>query len=295
MPYCTSYDGCRIFYSDFGPRDSPLPTLFMSHGFGSSSKLWDAQIPLLSKAGYRCIVWDMRGHAQSESPPANTDNKPNTYSKWSQVHDMKAVLATCNVLPLHAQVNVGKPFLMIAHSMGGMDQLLFTMKWPKAATGLLLYGTGPGFKSDKGRLSWNKQAAKIAKSYATKGLEALVGSDKTKGHTSAAGLKAACLGNYTQREEDPLAIELKELGGQLALARNLNLIAQPTAIMIGQYDKTFGRASEMMAKNIPNAVLYKVNGGGHMACEKTPNEFNKVMFHALDELQKKIGVVSSRM
>ena len=264
----------------------------MSHGFGSSSLLWSAQIPPLVKAGYRCVVWDMRGHAKSDSPPANSPSSPNTYSKWSQIHDMKAVLAACQILPLHARTNVGIPFVMFAHSMGGMDQLLFTMKWPKAASGLMLYGTGPGFKSDKGRLGWNKQASKIAKAYATNGLEALVGSDTSKGHTSAEGLRAACVGNYTQREEDPLAVEFEKLGGQLALARNLKLIEQPTAVIIGQYDKTFGRASEMMSKNMTHASLYTVNGGGHMACEKTPKEFNQVMFKALAQLQLSIPLGS---
>jgi len=292
MPTTVSYDGVRIFYQSYGTNnanESHLPVLFMTHGFGSGSKLWDAQVPVLLRHGYRVITWDMRGHANSECPSANSEQAPNTYSKWSQIHDMKAVLAACDVLPLHA--TTGKqPFFMIAHSMGGMDQLLFTMKWPKAASGLLLYGTGPGFKGDRGRLGWNKQAAKIAHSYGTKGLDALIGSDRTKGHTSSAGLIAACLGNYTQREDDPLALEFAAMGGQLALARNLNTIEQPTAVMIGQYDKTFGRASDMMAKDMPNATLYKVMNGGHMACEKTPKEFNQLMFVALAELQKSLSI-----
>jgi pimeloyl-ACP methyl ester carboxylesterase len=207
---------------------------------------------------------------------------------------MKAVLAACDVLPLHATVNVGVPFIMVGHSMGGMDQLLFTLKWPKAPSGLLLYGTGPGFKSDRGRLGWNKQARKIAASFAAKGLGALIGSDQTKGHTSWEGLRSACLGNYAQRDDDPLAVEFRDLGGPLALARNLHVIDQPTAILIGQYDKTFGRASEMMSQQIPHAVLYQVNGGGHMACEKASKEFNRVMFLALAELQQAIPLLHSR-
>ena len=289
MPFTHSYDGVQLYYADYGPRNSLLPVLFLSHGFGSSSKLWDAQLPELVKAGYRCILWDMRGHAQSDAPPANSTTSPNTYSKWSQIHDMKAVLAACRVLPLHARTNVGVPFIMMAHSMGGMDQLLFAMKWPNAASGMVLYGTGPGFKSDKGRVGWNKQASKIATTYATKGLEALVGSDKTKGHRSVEGLIAACLGNYTQREDDPLALEFASSGGPLALARNLKSIRQPTAVLIGQYDKVFGRASDMMAKTLPRATLYTVNGGGHMACEKTPKEFNDVLLRALVELRQWVG------
>ena len=135
-------------------------------------------------------------------------------------------------------------------------------------------------------------ASKIAKSYETKGLDALVGSDKTKGHRSSEGLRGACLGSYTQREEDPLALEFAELGGQLALARNLKMIEQPTAVMIGQYDKTFAKASEMMSKTMKNVTLYQCPNAGHMACEKNPKEFNDLMLKALAEIQTSIPMPS---
>jgi pimeloyl-ACP methyl ester carboxylesterase len=290
MPFCTSYDGVRLFYTDTGAAAAaaaaphpPRPVLFLTHGFASSHRLWDAQLPRLASAGYRCVRWDMRGHGQSGKPPANDDARhPHRYSKWSQVHDMRAVLAACGLLG-------GPAVILVAHSMGGMDSLLFTLKCnlsrerqvagaaaqDKSQTfspaGLVLYGTGPGFRSDKGRLGWNRTASKIAAKYEAKGLEALA---------------AACRGNYTQREDDPLAVEFEDLGGQLALARNLKKITQPCAIVIGQHDKAFGRASAMMAKELPDARLYHVPNAGHMACEKNAPEFNARLVEALAALQQ---------
>ena len=49
---------------------------------------------------------------------------------------------------------------------------------------------------DRGRQGWNKTAERIASKYDRLGLGALVGSDRAKGHISAAGLAAACRGNY---------------------------------------------------------------------------------------------------
>ena len=130
MPFCTSYDGVRLFYTDTAAAAAaaaaphpPRPVLFLTHGFASSHRLWDAQLPRLASAGYRCVRWDMRGHGQSGKPPANDDARhPHRYAKWSQVHDMRAVLAACGLLG-------GPAVILVAHSMGGMDSLLFTLTY----------------------------------------------------------------------------------------------------------------------------------------------------------------------
>jgi pimeloyl-ACP methyl ester carboxylesterase len=277
-----SYDGTALAYTCHGPAASGAPvTVLFTHGFGSGAALWDAQIPALVRRGYRCITWDMRGHAASQSPKANDDTAPHRYSKWSQVMDMKAVLAAAGVVPLHARRHVGETVLVLAgHSMGGMDTMLFACHFPGVADALVLYGTGPGFRSDKGRLKWNATAEKIAAKYDRQGLDALVGSDRTKGHTSAAGLAAACRGNFAQRDDDPYAMAR---GGPNFLAREgLAQIAQPTVILIGQYDKGFGRASDMMTKALPEARLARIPGAGHMMCEKNSDAFNAALLDGLD-------------
>ena len=165
--------------------------------------------------------------------------------------------------------------VLAGHSMGGMDTMLFACHFPGVADALVLYGTGPGFRSDKGRLKWNATAEKIAAKYDRQGLDALVGSDRTKGHTSAAGLAAACRGNFAQRDDDPYAMAR---GGPNFLAREgLAQIAQPTVILIGQYDKGFGRASDMMTKALPEARLARIPGAGHMMCEKNSDAFNAAL------------------
>ena len=268
MPFTTSYDGVGLYFEDTGGRKPPL--LFI-HGFGSGSQLWSGQIPILSHS-YRCISYDMRGHAKSESP-----SDLGKYSKLSQVEDMKAVLDACKL----------KSAIFVGHSMGGMDALLFYFKYPSYVRAFVLYGTGPGFGSDKGRLGWNKTADKLAAKYEAKGLDALVGSDTRKGHTDVQGLINACRGNYYQRDDDALFLELEDLGGPLAVARNLDKVAVPCAIIVGERDKGFMKASQMMEKKLKDASLDVIQGAGHMACEKNSEQFNAVLIPALSRLEAK--------
>ncbi len=67
---------------------SAQPMVLLTHGFGSGSLLWQAQVPALVAQGYHVVTWDMRGHARSSSP-AN----PACYSKQHQIDDMTAVVA----------------------------------------------------------------------------------------------------------------------------------------------------------------------------------------------------------
>lgn len=300
MPHCVSYDGTRLKYATYGPADASV-TVFFVHGFASGSSLWDAQVPAMSARGYRSVTYDMRGHAASESPPPNSGFNPNCYSKWSQIMDMKAVLAAAGVVGFHAKTKPAaqeqNTLIMVGHSMGGMDTMLFALQFPRIPDALVLYGTGPGFRSDKGRLGWNKTAEKIAAKYDRIGLDALVGSDKDKGHTSAEGLAASCRGNFAQRDDDPLAMQL---GGPLFLAREgLGKIVQPCLILIGQHDKGFGRASNMMAGELPVAHLTRIPNAGHLMCEKNVDAFNTALLSGLskiiDEVRSKRSNISSNV
>ncbi len=58
-------DGIQIFYREAGRRDAP--TIVLLHGFPSSSREFDALIPLLAKR-YHLIAPDFPGFGQSDAP-----------------------------------------------------------------------------------------------------------------------------------------------------------------------------------------------------------------------------------
>jgi len=202
----------------------------------------------------------MRGHAKSGCP-----EDPAAYSKMEQMHDTLSVLQSCGVSP-------ERPAILVGHSMGGYDNMLFYFKFPEYVRALVLYGTGPGFAKDAGRQGWNKTAEKLAQGFDERGLEALKGSDKTKGHANAKGLALVARGNFAQRDDDELFQELAD--GPLHCAKHLADILVPARVIVGERDRAFTASSEMLAKKLPRATLVKVPGAG--TCVPRQTQINSI-------------------
>ena len=55
--------GSSIYYEVHGSG----PPLILTHGYSSTSAMWQGQIEALSKH-HKLVLWDMRGHGQSDYP-----------------------------------------------------------------------------------------------------------------------------------------------------------------------------------------------------------------------------------
>jgi len=66
-------DGVSISVADHGPAGGP--SVLMIHGFPDSARLWRNQVPLLTEAGYRVLVPDLRGFGRSDRPVNVEDYK----------------------------------------------------------------------------------------------------------------------------------------------------------------------------------------------------------------------------
>lgn len=260
MPY-VERGPARLYYEDSG---GPGEVLVLSHGFASGSSMWDGQMELSTK--FRLIRWDMRGHAQSSSP-----EDPSEYSKQHQVDDLAAVLDACGV----------QEAVLVGHSMGGFDSLLFYLSNQDNARrvkALVIFGSGPGFAKQEARDAWNQKAEELAEGFAAKGVEALVGSDRKKGHSEAGarvGLANSARHVNAQRESDPLFAKFPE--GASVVLKRLPEIRVPMLVVIGARDKAFRRAAELMSAKAPLAQLAEVADAGHMANEKQPAAFNAIV------------------
>ncbi|HEX7922181.1 MAG TPA: alpha/beta fold hydrolase, partial [Bradyrhizobium sp.] len=130
--------GVDIYYEVHGSG----PPLILTHGYSSTSAMWQGQIEALSKR-HRLILWDMRGHGQSDYP----DN-PDAYSEALTVGDIAALLDDAGA----DKAIVG------GLSLGGYMSLAFHRAHPERVRALLIIDTGPGFKKDDAREVWNKRA-----------------------------------------------------------------------------------------------------------------------------------------
>src|SRR5580704_13374346 len=75
-------DGVKIHYEIHGDG----PALILTHGYSSTSAMWQGQVGALSKH-HRLVLWDMRGHGQSDYP-----QDPKAYSEALTVGDIAALL-----------------------------------------------------------------------------------------------------------------------------------------------------------------------------------------------------------
>jgi pimeloyl-ACP methyl ester carboxylesterase len=238
-------NGVGIHYEVHGQG----PAVLLSHGYSATCRMWDGQIAAFQDR-YRVIVWDMRGHGQSDVP---TDQA--AYSEATTVGDMAAILADC-----------GETSAVIGGlSLGGYMTLAFHLRHPAACRALMLFDTGPGFKNDAAREAWNQRAAARAAELEARGFAALGGSDEVRmsQHRSALGLAGAARGMLAQENAGVIT--------------SLPSIAVPTLVLVGANDTGFLTATDYMAAKIPGAAKVVIPDAGHASNLHQPAAFNRAM------------------
>ncbi len=238
-------DGVKIHYEVHGTG----PTILLSHGYSSTCRMWDGQVAAL-KDRYQVIVWDMRGHGESDYP-----KDPALYSEGLTIGDMRALLDV-----------VGADKAIVAGlSLGGYMSLAFHASHPQRVRALMLFDTGPGFKKDEARAKWNETANKRAADFDARGLAALNSSDEVKlvRHRDAKGLAGAARGMLAQKTD--------------RVIQSLERIAVPTLVLVGANDTNFLAATDYMAAKIKGATKVVIPDAGHAANLHQPAHFNQAV------------------
>lgn len=243
-------NGIDIYYEENG---SGFPIL-LTHGYSATSQMWRGQIAPLAER-YRLITWDMRGHGQTDSP-----DDPAAYSEAATVADMAALL---DHLGIERAVIGGL-------SLGGYMSMAFNLAHPERVAALMLFDTGPGYKSDAGREGWNRTALARGNALDERGFEALGGSAEVRvaQHRSAAGLAHAARGMLAQFDD--------------RVIQSLPNITSPTLVLVGEKDEPFIPGSQYMASKIPNAKLVTLPDAGHAANIDQPEAFNAAVLDFLE-------------
>src|ERR1700674_5177047 len=175
-------NGVAIFYEVHGSG----PPLLLTHGYSSTSAMWQGQIEALSKH-HKLVLWDMRGHGRSDYP-----SDPAAYSEALTVADMAVLLD-----------EVGANRAIVGGlSLGGYMSLAFYRAHPERVSALLIIDTGPGFKKDDARETWNIRARETGDRYDKEGLAVLKSGSAERAyavHRSADGLARAARGMLAQK------------------------------------------------------------------------------------------------
>jgi pimeloyl-ACP methyl ester carboxylesterase len=248
-------DGVKIYYEVHGSG----PPLILTHGYSSTSTMWNGQIEALSKQ-HQLILWDMRGHGQSDYP-----GDPAAYSEALTVADIAALLDEVGA----ARAIVG------GLSLGGYMSLAFYRAHPERVSALLIIDTGPGFKKEEAREVWNERARATADRFDREGLDVLKSASRersTVSHRDASGLARAARGMLTQR--DAKVIEV------------LPEIKVPSLVVVGADDTPFLAASDYMAAKIPGARKAVIPAAGHAVNIDQPQAFIEAVMPFLNWLPR---------
>lgn len=247
-------DGLGIYYEIHG--DASHPTILLSHGYSATSDMWRSQIAALQDR-YQVVVWDMRGHGSSASPA-----DPALYSEALTVEDMAALLNRAGA----DQAIVG------GLSLGGYMSLAFHATYPERCEALMLFDTGPGYKSDKGRDAWNKTAELRARAFETEGLAALGEGEEVRiaKHRSADGLALAARGMLAQVND--------------RVIQSLPNIQVETLVLVGDMDEPFLAPTNYMAGKISSSTKVVIKNAGHASNIDQPQAFNQAVLAFLKGL-----------
>ena len=96
------------------------PLLILDAGLGGSTFSWGSLQPKL--AGYRACAYDRAGMGFSDPGPLPRDAE-------HRVADLRALLKAARLAP---------PYILVGHSLGGLDARLYAFKYPKEVAGLVL-------------------------------------------------------------------------------------------------------------------------------------------------------------
>ena len=248
MPYLQRGDA-KIFYEDNGTADDARTAILWTHGYGATSEMWQGQVAAFGHM-FRLVRWDVRGHGRSEAPDDMA-----AYSTDHVIADMAALLDDLGL----------DKVILAGHSLGGFMSLRFHSFYPERVTGLILQGSGPGFRNAEAREKWNLVACEKADRLETEGLDALGGGAEARmcTHLSAKGLANAARGILTHT--DSRVIE--SLAG----------IAVPTLIIVGAADSNFLGAAEYMEKKIAGATRVVIADAHHGCNVDQPEAVNRAL------------------
>ena len=235
-------DGVAIYYEVHGAG----PALILTHGFAASAEMFAKVVGPLSEA-HTVITWDQRGHGRSDYP-----NRSGVVLAGSRRRRHRRPAR-------HRRRRLSGGRWALARRLSVVE---FLLAHPARTMGLVLIGSGPGFRRDEGRNGWNDYADKIAASYERKGLAALADSEELDASVfrDASGLVLAA--RHVLKQHDGRVME------------SLPSITVPTLVLVGADDAEFLGSSQYMAGKIPGAELAVIEGAAHAPPVSQPAAFS---------------------
>lgn len=276
MQRLTTAAGVRLAYEHHRPAGGlpPRPAVIFSCAYCTTRENWRGQVAPLLAAGHPVVLWDLRGHGDSEVP---TGAEP-----WT----IDDVVADLHVIA--EATTPDAPFVAVGLSFGGLASLHYRVRHPERVAALVLIASGPGFKNAEAAAAWAAQVERTASFLETRGLEAFV----------AGRAGSTCIG---RRPELPAAqaaaraIVAQSVAGLARFGREVSGPAPPVIdalagmdvpalVLVGEHDQAFLRAGEVMAAKLPRARHVVVPDAGHIVNIEQAERFDRELLGFLASL-----------
>ena len=245
----------RLSYRLDGPPGAPVVVL--SNSLGTTTKLWDAQIPELTRY-FRVLRYDHRGHGLSDSPPG-------PYEISDLGGDLVALLDELGI----EQVGV------VGLSLGGMVGLWVAIHAPERVASLVLCCTAAVLPPAS---AWRDRAATVRSS----GTSVLAGTLFERWFTPA--WRAS---HPDQRERFSAMLASCDAEGyascceaiaSMDMSEDVGAVAAPTLVICGAEDPVVTpQAGVDLAGAIPAASLLVLGGAAHLANVEQPDRFSTAL------------------
>jgi len=254
VAFLKTQDGISIYYEHHEPETRRGAAVVFSCAFATTHQNWRGQVEPILAAGHPVVLWDLRGHGLSDAP---TDDQ-----SYSIEHIVADLLAVAN------QTSPDAAVVAAGLSFGGLASLHLMLAHPDRVAGLALIASGPGFKNSEAAAAWAAQVERTARFLETRGFGDFVSGkagptcigrkpELPAARSAADAIRAqsvagvACFG---RRVSGPAPSVIDDLAG----------MDVPALVLVGEHDKAFLRAGQVMAAKLPRATHVVIPGAGHI-------------------------------
>lgn len=230
------------------PADAP--TVVLSNSLGTTHRMWDKQVPELSRQ-FRVVRYDTRGHGRSPVPPG-------PYAIDDLTDDVVALLDRLKLERVH----------FVGLSLGGMTAMRFAVREPGRVDRLVLICTSAHLGPESG---WHQRAATVREHGSRAVASVVVGRWYTQPWRRAHPELAAAAEDMvaaTPAEGYASCCEAIAAMNQIA---DLSQLEVPTLAIAGAEDPvTPPEHLELIVEQVKNGRLLTVMNAAHLANDEQP-------------------------
>ncbi len=248
----------------------------MIHGLSASLHDWDSLIPALTGNGYSAYAPDLLGHGDSPKPALALYQM-----EWLVDHFVQWLEG----------LGLGKPAVLVGHSLGGYLALEYARRRPEQVRGLVLIDPFYSNSQLAPAMQFVYAHPTLTRLFVSRGPKWMI---RAMIDFWSMGMGHGPWGSHALSEEvrDQTAVDYLRtspavygiLNPQLDLRPYLGSIPARTLVVWGEHDETLSPASfRDLARQLPNAVGKSIPTG-HVPHQAEPDWFNRQVLEFLASL-----------